>query len=129
VIASNSVVINLLLKKTNYNALTSYEAVCNLVSSPLIFVVNNASPYQTIGDLIAEAHAKPGTLTLAALGPATTQHNIRRATGIRHENQSPPAGGVAWQSTSHGENSLARWAVWLSPQQRPMSIDAPTPRR
>ena len=74
VIASNSVVINPLLKKTNYNALTSYEAVCNLVSSPLIFVVNNASPYQTIGDLIAEAHAKPGTLTLAALGPATTQH-------------------------------------------------------
>jgi len=74
VIASNSVVINPLLKKTNYNALTSYEAICNLVSAPLIFVVNNASPYQTIGDLINEARAKPGTLTLAALGPATTQH-------------------------------------------------------
>jgi tripartite-type tricarboxylate transporter receptor subunit TctC len=74
VIASNSVVINPLLKKTNYSALTSYEPVCNLVSSPLIFVVNNASPYQTIGDLIAEAHARPGTLTLAAVGPATTQH-------------------------------------------------------
>jgi tripartite-type tricarboxylate transporter receptor subunit TctC len=73
-IASNSVVINPFLKKTNYNALTSYEAICNLVSSPLIFVVSNASPYQTIGDLIAEARAKPGTLTLAALGPATTQH-------------------------------------------------------
>jgi tripartite-type tricarboxylate transporter receptor subunit TctC len=74
VIASNSLVINPLLKKTNYNALTSFEAVCNLVSTPLIFVVNSASPYQTIGDLIAEARAKPGTLTLAALGPATTQH-------------------------------------------------------
>jgi len=74
VVASNSVVINPLLKKTNYSALTSYEPVCNLVSSPLIFVVNNASPYRTIGDLVTEAHAKPGTLTLAALGPATTQH-------------------------------------------------------
>jgi len=74
VIASNSVVINPLLKKTNYNALTSFEAVCNLVGSPLIFVVNDGSSYKTIGDLIAEAHAKPGTLTLAALGPATTQH-------------------------------------------------------
>jgi len=74
VIASNSVVINPLLKKTNYSVLTSYEPVCNLVSSPLIFVVNNASPYRTIGDLVTEAHAKPGTLTLAALGPATTQH-------------------------------------------------------
>jgi len=74
VVASNSVVINPLLKKTNYSVLTSYEPVCNLVSSPLIFVVNNASPYRTIGDLVTEAHAKPGTLTLAALGPATTQH-------------------------------------------------------
>src|SRR5262245_12196818 len=74
VIDSNSVVINPLLKNTNDNALTSYDPVCNLVSSPLIFVVNNASPYRTIGDLVTEAHAKPGTLTLAALGPATTQH-------------------------------------------------------
>ena len=73
VIASNSVVINPLLKKTNYNPLTSYEAICNLVSSPLIFVVNNASPYQTIGDLIDEAtrqhyakiYARPGAMHAA----------------------------------------------------------------
>jgi tripartite-type tricarboxylate transporter receptor subunit TctC len=74
VIASNSVVINPLLRKTNYDPVTSYEPICNLVSAPMIFVVNMTSPYQTIGDLIAAAHAKPGTLTLAALGPATTQH-------------------------------------------------------
>ena len=74
VIAANSVVINPILRKTNYDAVTSYEPVCNLVTSPLIFVVNSASPYRTIGDLIAAAHAKPGALTLAALGPATTQH-------------------------------------------------------
>lgn len=73
VIASNSVVINPLLKKTNYNPLTSYEAICNLVSSPSIFVVNNASPYQTIGDLIDEAtrqhyakiYARPGAMHAA----------------------------------------------------------------
>ena len=84
VVASNSVVINPILRKTNYDSVTSYEPVCNLVSSPLIFVVNSASPYKTIGDLIAAAHAKPGTLTLAALGPATTQHiavaQFKRAT-------------------------------------------------
>ena len=64
--------------------MTSYEPVCNLVTSPLIFVVNSASPFKTIGELIAAAHAKPGTLTLAALGPATTQHiaveQFKRAT-------------------------------------------------
>src|SRR5215468_12447936 len=35
VIASNSVVINPILKRTNYSALTSFEPVCNLVSAPL----------------------------------------------------------------------------------------------
>ena len=72
VIASNSVVINPLLKKVNYDPVTSYEPICNLVSSPMIFVVNSASSYQTIGDLIAAAHAKPGTLTIGSLGPGTT---------------------------------------------------------
>ena len=74
VVAANSVVINPLLRKTNYDPVVSFEPVCNLVTSPMVFVVNGASPYKTIGELIAAAHVKPGTLTLAALGPATTQH-------------------------------------------------------
>ena len=74
VVASNSVVINPILRKTNYDPVTSFEPVCNLVASPMVFVVNSASHYKTIGDVIAAAHAKPGTLSLAALGPATTQH-------------------------------------------------------
>jgi tripartite-type tricarboxylate transporter receptor subunit TctC len=74
VVAANSLVINPILRKTNYDPVTSYEPICNLVTSPMVFVVNSVSPYKTIGDLIAAAHAKPGTLTLAALGPATTQH-------------------------------------------------------
>jgi len=74
VVAANSVVINPLLRKTNYDPVASYTPICNLVTSPMVFAVNSASPYKTIGELIAAAHAKPGTLTLAALGPATTQH-------------------------------------------------------
>lgn len=74
VIAANSIVINPLLKKTTYDPLNSYEAICYLVSSPLLFVVNSASPYRTLGDLIAMARAKPGELTFASTGPATTQH-------------------------------------------------------
>ena len=74
VVAANSVVINPILRKTNYDPVTSFEPICNLATSPMVFVVESTSPYKTIGDLIAAAHAKPGTLTLAALGPATTQH-------------------------------------------------------
>jgi tripartite-type tricarboxylate transporter receptor subunit TctC len=74
VVGSNSLLINPLLRKVSYDSLTSFAPVCNLVASPMIFVVNAASPQRTIGDLIAAAHARPGTLTLGALGPATTQH-------------------------------------------------------
>ena len=74
VVASNSIVINPILRKTNYDPVTSFEPICNLATSPMVFVVNSASPYKTIGDLVVAAHAKPGTLTLAALGPATTLH-------------------------------------------------------
>ena len=74
VVGSNSLLINPLLRNVSYDSLKSFTPVCNLVASPMIFVVNAASPFKTIGDLIAAAHAKPGTLTLGALGPATTQH-------------------------------------------------------
>ena len=44
------------------------------MSSPLLFVVNSASPYRTLSDLIAAARANPAELTLASTGPATTRH-------------------------------------------------------
>jgi tripartite-type tricarboxylate transporter receptor subunit TctC len=84
VVAANSVVINPLLRKVNFDPVNSFAPICHLVASPLVFVVNSASPYKTIGDLIGAAKAKPGTMTIAALGPATTQHiafeSFKRAT-------------------------------------------------
>jgi tripartite-type tricarboxylate transporter receptor subunit TctC len=74
VINGNSLVINPHLRKVNYDPLVSFEPVCYLVSSPQVYVVNGASPYRTLTDLIAAARAKPGELTLASVGPATTQH-------------------------------------------------------
>jgi tripartite-type tricarboxylate transporter receptor subunit TctC len=74
VINGNSLVINPVLRKVNYDPLTSFEPVCYLLSSPQVVVVNSASPYQTLGELVAAARAKPGELTFASVGPATTQH-------------------------------------------------------
>jgi tripartite-type tricarboxylate transporter receptor subunit TctC len=62
------------LRKVNYDPLTSFEPICHLVSSPGVFVVNSASPYRTLADLIEAARAKPGALTLASVGPGTAQH-------------------------------------------------------
>jgi len=52
--------------------LLGLEPVCYLVSVPNIIVVNNASPYRTLADLFAAAGAKPGALTLASAGPASS---------------------------------------------------------
>ncbi len=57
-----------LLRKANYDPLTSIEPVCNLVSSPTVIVVNASSPYRKLADLMDAARAKPGEVTMASTG-------------------------------------------------------------
>jgi tripartite-type tricarboxylate transporter receptor subunit TctC len=71
---ANSFVVNPNLKKLNYDPLISFEPICYLVGSPNVIVVNSASPYRTLSDLLSAARMKPGELTLASNGPATSQH-------------------------------------------------------
>jgi tripartite-type tricarboxylate transporter receptor subunit TctC len=73
-VMSNSFVINSHMRKLNYDPLTSFAPVCNLVTSPNLIVVNATAPYKTLADLIAASKAKPGAITMASVGPATTQH-------------------------------------------------------
>jgi len=58
-------VINPQLRKVNYDPLTSFEPICQLVSVPAILAVNSASPYRTLADLFDAARAKPGDLVHA----------------------------------------------------------------
>src|SRR5271167_3760348 len=62
------------MRKVNYDPVTSFEPVCYLVSSPQVIVVNKTAPYRTLTELITAARAKPGEVTIASVGPATTQH-------------------------------------------------------
>ena len=57
-----------LLRKANYDPLTSIEPICNLVSSPTVIVVNASSPYRTLADLFDAGRAKPGEVTMASTG-------------------------------------------------------------
>ena len=59
------------LQKASYDPLTSFEPVCQLVSSPTLFIVNSASPYRTLADLLDAARAKPGEVTMGSIGPAS----------------------------------------------------------
>jgi tripartite-type tricarboxylate transporter receptor subunit TctC len=71
IVGDGSFVINAHVRKLTYDPLTSFAPICNLVQSPAVVVVNNTSPYRTLGDLLTAARAKPGELTMAASGPAT----------------------------------------------------------
>ncbi len=74
-IMANSLVINAKLHKNlPYDALNAFEPVALLVNSPQVLVVNAASPYRSLGAFLDAARARPGTLSYATVGPATTQH-------------------------------------------------------
>jgi tripartite-type tricarboxylate transporter receptor subunit TctC len=70
-ITSSATVINAHLRKVNYDPLTSFEPICDLTQSPHIIVVNSASPYRTIAEMISAARVSPSALTFASTGPAT----------------------------------------------------------
>jgi tripartite-type tricarboxylate transporter receptor subunit TctC len=57
-----------------FDPMTSFEPMCMLATLPLVVVVNSASPYKTLSDLLAAARANPGTLTVGAFGPASSPH-------------------------------------------------------
>src|SRR3954469_11005726 len=73
-IVAAGVLINPLLKKTNYDPLTSFAPLCLLVRSPHYIVVNKDSPIRNFADFLATARAKPGELSFATVGPATGPH-------------------------------------------------------
>jgi tripartite-type tricarboxylate transporter receptor subunit TctC len=71
-VISNSFVVLPNVRKLNYDPLTDFAPICELASFPPLIVVNADAPYRTLADLIAAAHARPGTLTLGTIGPATS---------------------------------------------------------
>jgi tripartite-type tricarboxylate transporter receptor subunit TctC len=85
-LVANSFVINPSLKALSYDPHTSFEPICLLTRSPNAIIVNGASAYHSLSELLAAARARPGQLTMAFQGPATSQHigfeKLKRATGI-----------------------------------------------
>jgi tripartite-type tricarboxylate transporter receptor subunit TctC len=71
---ANSFVISRHVRALPYDPFTSFEPICHLVNSPQLVVVNSSSPHKTLGELVAQARANPGAVSIAANGPATLQH-------------------------------------------------------
>jgi len=84
-ITNPAFLINPHLRPQNYDPMTSFDPVCNIVNFPLFVVVAANSPYRTLAELIDAARAKPGALTFASAGPATASHIALEA--LRHAAQ------------------------------------------
>lgn len=71
-VTSNAFLIDPHLRKVNYDPTTSFEPICYLAYTPMLILTNAESPYRTLADLMEDARARPGQLTLAGTGPATS---------------------------------------------------------
>jgi len=84
-INNNGMIISAILHKVNYDARLSFEPICYLVTTPQLIVVNSESPFRTLAELVDAARAKPGELSIASVGPNTTQHiGIERLKRLAH---------------------------------------------
>ena len=78
------------LGKVNYDPLTSFTPISMVAQGYQIISVNPAFPAQTIGELIAMAKAKPGTLNYGSGGSGSPLHlvgelfKLRTGTDIQH---------------------------------------------
>jgi len=78
-----------LYAKLPYDSVKDLEPVVLVGSGPLAIVVRAESPYKTLGDLLAAAKAKPGTITMASPGNGTVAHlagvRLQQITGAKFE--------------------------------------------
>src|SRR5215472_17862908 len=81
-INANPLVINANLRKLNFDPLADLVPICQLVRAPTALAVNAASPYRTLNELLDAARLRPGTLTLASIGPGSATHVAFEA--LRH---------------------------------------------
>jgi tripartite-type tricarboxylate transporter receptor subunit TctC len=60
-------------KQVGYD-LRAFEPICQTFKNEMVIVVKDASPFRTVGDLVAAARAKPGAVNYGHLGIASIPH-------------------------------------------------------
>jgi tripartite-type tricarboxylate transporter receptor subunit TctC len=113
---NNGTIISAILRKVNYDPLTSFEPICYLVTTPQLVVVNSSSPYRTLAELLDAARAKPGELSIASVGPNTTQHlgieRLKRLAGANMTYVSYPGGATTVNALlgAHVTSAVLNWS-------------------
>jgi tripartite-type tricarboxylate transporter receptor subunit TctC len=116
-LTANTYLIDAQTRKASYNPVTAFEPVCLLVESPAVLAVNSASPYRSLKDLLDAARARPGELSMAAIGPGSTFQlgfvNLTRAADVKmtyvpYQGSAPAATALMGQ---HVTSAFAGYAV------------------
>ena len=114
-IASTDWLVASRLRRLDYDL--RFEPFCYLVSVPNIIVVNSASPYWALADLLDAARAKPGNLTLASVGPASSLQiafeKLKRAAKVEMTFVAYPGGAPAINALlgEHVTSALAAYST------------------
>jgi len=74
VVASGHATNPFLYPKIPYDTFKDFTPISLLASSPNILLVRADSPFKTLGDLIAQARSKPGSISVAHAGTGTSTH-------------------------------------------------------
>src|SRR5437764_15237181 len=74
VVASGHATNPFLYPKIAYDTFKDFTPISLLASSPNILLVRADSAFKTLGDVIAQAKAKPGSLSFAHAGTGTSTH-------------------------------------------------------
>jgi tripartite-type tricarboxylate transporter receptor subunit TctC len=74
VVASGHATNPFLYSKIPYDTFKDFAPISLLASSPNILLVRADSPFKTLGDMIAQARAKPGSLSFGHAGTGTSTH-------------------------------------------------------
>jgi len=71
---SSSWMLNAAVRKLPYDVEKSFDPITLIATAPICLVVNPKGPYQTLGQLVAGAKAKPGALNYASTGIGGINH-------------------------------------------------------
>jgi tripartite-type tricarboxylate transporter receptor subunit TctC len=136
-INNNGTIISAILRKPNYDPIASFEPICYLVTTPQIIVVNSASPYRTLAELLDAARARPGELSIASVGPNTTQHigieRLKRLSGANLTYVPYPGGSTTINALlgQHITSAVLNWSEIgehiLAGKARPLATMAAQP--
>ena len=135
-INSAAMIISANLRKVTFDPLTSFTPICNLTQSPQLLVVNSASPYRSMGDIVEAARKQPDSLTLSSTAGGGAQigfERFRRAanvamTYVPYPGNAPTVNAVLGGHVTVG---IANYADWIGHLQtgKARAIAAMTPER